>query len=80
MTVHGTARFATRSELRAGDLLERWKPGEPTEGLMLGWWYEDEYDFQPITYDGDLHQLIVGGTGGGKFTTALAPHAAGKRP
>ncbi len=40
---------------------------------MLGWWHESRYDFAPITYSGDLHQLIVGGTGGGKFTTAVAP-------
>src|SRR5262249_41056308 len=48
-------------------------PGSAPDGLMLGWWHESEYDFAPISYTGDLHQLIVGGTGGGKFTSAIAP-------
>lgn len=79
MTVHGTARFATRQELKDAGLLGGWTPGAPADGLMLGWWYEDRYDFEPITYRGDLHQLIVGGTGGGKFTTAIAPLLLGSR-
>jgi type IV secretory pathway TraG/TraD family ATPase VirD4 len=73
MTVHGTARFATRGELEKAGLLCDWTPGVAPGGLLLGWWRESEYDFAPITYDGDLHQIIVGGTGGGKFTTAIAP-------
>lgn len=73
MTVHGTARFATRQELEAAGLLGNWTPGGAADGLMLGWWYESQFDFEPIAYRGDLHQLIVGGTGGGKFTTAIAP-------
>lgn len=43
------------------------------DGLMVGWWYDTAHDFEPLAYRGDLHQLIVGGVGGGKFTTALAP-------
>ncbi len=73
MTVHGTARFATRGELERSDLLGGWTPEGPPGGLMLGWWWENPYDFAPIAYNGDLHQIIVGGTGGGKFTTAIAP-------
>jgi type IV secretion system protein VirD4 len=73
MSVHGTARFATRGELERAGLLSAWKPEAPPDGLMLGWWWESRYDFAPIAYRGDLHQLIVGGTGGGKFTTAIAP-------
>src|ERR1700739_3674807 len=77
MTVHGTARFATRRELQNGGLLGEWAAGSAPDGLILGWWYESEYDFAPISYTGDLHQLIVGGTGGGKFTTAIAPMLLG---
>jgi type IV secretion system protein VirD4 len=74
MSVHGTARFATRDELERTGLLGDWTPGAaPPGGLLLGWWWESPYDFAPITYSGDLHQIIVGGTGGGKFTTAIAP-------
>jgi type IV secretion system protein VirD4 len=73
MSVHGTARFATRWELQRADLLRSLRPEELPDGLMVGWWYEDSYDFAPISYQGDLHQLIVGGIGGGKFTTAIAP-------
>lgn len=74
MSVHGTARFATRSELERAGLLRQWATTEARpDGLMLGWWFESRYDFAPISYEGDLHQLIVGGTGGGKFTTAIAP-------
>lgn len=79
MSVHGTARFAERDELRKAKLIRDRPPGELPEGLMVGWWFEDQYDFTPIEYDGDLHQLIVGGTGGGKFTTALAPMLLGSR-
>jgi type IV secretion system protein VirD4 len=77
MSVHGTARFATRGELRDAGLLRSRPAGEFTEGLMVGWWFGDKYDFEPIEYDGDLHQLIAGGTGGGKFTTAIAPMLLG---
>lgn len=90
MSVHGTARFATQSEVRKAGLLSQARPGEMPDGLMVGWWLEEEHDFddsiddddpepvtfedfEPITYSGDLHQLIVGGTGGGKFTSAIAP-------
>ncbi|WP_444770595.1 type IV secretory system conjugative DNA transfer family protein [Rhodopseudomonas sp. NSM] len=73
MGVHGTARFAFRQELEAAELLSPWQPGSVPEGLLVGWWYENEYEFAPITYKGDLHQLIVGGIGGGKFTTCIAP-------
>ena len=69
MTVHGTARFATRGEVEQAGLIGDWA----SYSLLLGWWYESEYNFLPITYAGDLHQIIVGGTGGGKFTTAIAP-------
>ncbi|MFT3941563.1 type IV secretory system conjugative DNA transfer family protein [Rhodopseudomonas sp.] len=73
MGVHGTARFASRDELEAAELLPRWEPGSVPDGLLVGWWFESEHDFAPITYKGDLHQLIVGGIGGGKFTTCIAP-------
>src|SRR5882757_8269455 len=73
MSVHGTARFATRQELRTAGLLGGGTSQPAPDGLMLGWWFESRYDFEPITYGGDLHQLIVGGMGGGKFTTAIAP-------
>jgi type IV secretion system protein VirD4 len=73
MSVFGTARFATREELREADLLRDRGPGEMPDRLLLGWWYESKHDFEPIEYGGDLHQLIIGGTGSGKFTTALAP-------
>lgn len=79
MSVHGTARFAERDELRKAKLVRERPPGEFPEGLMVGWWFEDQYDFTPIEYNGDLHQLIVGGTGGGKFTTALAPLLLGSQ-
>jgi type IV secretory pathway TraG/TraD family ATPase VirD4 len=77
MSVHGTARFATRDELREVGLLRSRPPGTFSEGLMVGWWFADLHDFEPIEYEGDLHQLIVGGTGGGKFTTAIAPMLLG---
>jgi type IV secretion system protein VirD4 len=73
MSVHGTARFAERGELERAGLVGDWAPQAPLPGLLLGWWFASEYDFAPIGYSGDLHQLIVGGPGGGKFTTALAP-------
>ncbi|WP_027547617.1 type IV secretory system conjugative DNA transfer family protein [Bradyrhizobium sp. WSM2254] len=79
MSVHGTARFADRDELRKAKLVRDRPPGDLPEGLMVGWWFEDQYDFTPIEYSGDLHQLIVGGTGGGKFTTAIAPMLLGSR-
>jgi type IV secretory pathway TraG/TraD family ATPase VirD4 len=77
MSVHGTARFATRDELRMAGLLRSRPAGTFPEGLMVGWWFADLHDFEPIEYQGDLHQLIVGGTGGGKFTTAIAPMLLG---
>lgn len=77
MSVHGTARFAERDELRKAKLVRERPPGEFPEGLMVGWWFKDQYDYTPIEYNGDLHQLIVGGTGGGKFTTAIAPMLLG---
>lgn len=46
---------------------------------MVGWWFEDMYDFAPIEYAGELHQLIVAGTGGGKFTTGIATTLLGSR-
>jgi type IV secretory pathway TraG/TraD family ATPase VirD4 len=58
-------------------LLRSRPAGAFPEGLMVGWWFEDLHDFEPIEYQGDLHQLIVGGTGGGKFTTAIAPMLLG---
>lgn len=77
MSVHGTARFATRDELRRAGLIQGRPSGEFPEALMVGWWFADARDFEPLEYGGDLHQLIVGGTGGGKFTTALAPMLLG---
>jgi type IV secretory pathway TraG/TraD family ATPase VirD4 len=77
MTTHGTARFAERDELRAADLIAPEPDGDAGRGLLTGWWFESRYDFQPIRYDGDLHQLIVAGTGGGKFTTAIGPMLLG---
>jgi type IV secretion system protein VirD4 len=73
MTTHGTARIADWNDLRHAGLATDWKPGSMPDGLLIGWWHSSQYDFGPITYKGDLHQLIVGGIGGGKFTTALAP-------
>src|SRR5258708_5699620 len=74
MSVHGTARFATREELRNEGILHWGGVGIKGKGLLVGWWIEDPvYDFEPLSYGGDLHQLIVGGPGGGKFTTAIAP-------
>ncbi|WP_375414135.1 type IV secretory system conjugative DNA transfer family protein [uncultured Bradyrhizobium sp.] len=78
MSVHGTASFATRHELIGNDLIV---PGVDDEdsgkGIFIGWWREHSRDYRRIEYAGDLHQLIVGGTGGGKFTTALAPMLLG---
>jgi type IV secretion system protein VirD4 len=71
MTVHGSARFATFAELNAAGMIG--VTGLPDSGLMIGYWFENEHFFRPIVYQGDLHQLIIGGTGGGKFTTAIAP-------
>ncbi|MEJ0076832.1 MAG: type IV secretory system conjugative DNA transfer family protein [Alphaproteobacteria bacterium] len=68
MTVHGTARWAEREELQAGGYLPAFSRA-PAGQLLVGFWN----DLTAIRYSGDLHQLIVGGTGGGKFTTALAP-------
>jgi type IV secretory pathway TraG/TraD family ATPase VirD4 len=73
MSVYGTARFAAKDDLRAAGLIKDRPPGSYPQGLMIGWWIDDIDSFQPIEYTGDLHQLIVAGTGGGKFTTALAP-------
>jgi hypothetical protein len=42
MSVHGTARFATRPELERAGLLP---PGTPSSGLTLGSRFEDRYDF-----------------------------------
>src|SRR5262249_50627427 len=72
MSVHGTARFAERDDLVKAKLVRNRPPGEFPEGLMVGWWFEDMYDYTPIEYVGDQHQLIVAGTGGGKFTTGIA--------
>jgi type IV secretion system protein VirD4 len=71
MSVHGTARWASWDELRDHKLL-----GSRT-GLFLGFAYLNEHVFEPLRYSGDLHQLIVAGTGGGKFTNALAPMLLG---
>jgi type IV secretion system protein VirD4 len=79
MAVHGTARFAERVDLEKAKLVRNRAPGEFPEGLMVGWWFEDMYDFVPIEYAGDQHQLIVAGTGGGKFTTGIAPMLLGSR-
>ena len=79
MSVYGTARFAEKEDLRAAGLIKDRAPGEYPNGLMIGWWIDDIYSFQPIEYTGDLHQLIVAGTGGGKFTTALAPLIMGSK-
>ena len=51
MTVHGTARFATQDELTENGLLGDWTPQAAPDGLMLGWWWESEYDFAPIRYE-----------------------------
>jgi type IV secretion system protein VirD4 len=77
MSVHGTAAFAERQELRDAGLIRSRKPGEVPDRLMVGYWLHDMNDYEPVEYSGDLHQLIVGGTGGGKFTTALAPMLLG---
>jgi type IV secretion system protein VirD4 len=77
MSVHGTARFSVREEVRDAGLIRSRKPGEVPDRLMVGYWLQTMGDFEPIEYGGDLHQLIVGGTGGGKFTTALAPMLLG---
>jgi type IV secretion system protein VirD4 len=79
MSVHGTARFALRDEVRQAGLVCGRQPGEFPDGLMVGWWIAGTDDFEPIEYAGDLHQLIVGGTGGGKFTTALGPLLLGSQ-
>src|SRR5882757_9066818 len=68
MTVHGTARWAEREELRAQGYLPEFSRA-PAGQLLVGFWN----DLTAIRFSGDLHQLIVGGTGGGKFTTALGP-------
>jgi type IV secretion system protein VirD4 len=68
MTVHGTARWTEREELHAQGYLPE-QSRAPAGQLLVGFWN----DWTAIRYGGDLHQLIVGGTGGGKFTTALAP-------
>lgn len=75
MTVHGTARYAEKWELGLNHLVA--ENGRKPDGLLLGFWFESQYAFEPIRYAGDLHQLIVAGTGGGKFTTALAPMLLG---
>jgi hypothetical protein len=48
-------------------LYDRWVTGNAFNvgSLLVGWW-ESQYD--PVEYSGDMHQLIVAGTGGGKFT------------
>ena len=75
MTVHGTARFAKREEMSEAGLLT----GFRGDGLLVGMNVisEDDAQFEPIRYSGDLHQLIVAGTGGGKFTSAIAPMLMG---
>jgi type IV secretion system protein VirD4 len=73
MSVHGSARFATREDMQAAGLLFSTDTMHMPRGLFLGFWYRDEDMFEPIRYGGDLNQLIVGGVGGGKFTTAIAP-------
>src|SRR4051812_41256620 len=72
--VFGTAKWAEVHELRQARLLRPFQATEPHQGLFLGFWREPYYspDFEPIRYQGDLHQLTVAGTGGGKFTSALA--------
>jgi type IV secretion system protein VirD4 len=74
LSVHGTARFATEDELGEQALILN-GPGlsAACRGVHLGQWFNSKYNFQPVRYAGDLHQLIVAGTGGGKFTTAIAP-------
>jgi type IV secretion system protein VirD4 len=67
MSVHGTAHWGNRADLKAAGLTGR------KSGLMIGWWVDGKNPDDPVRYDGDLHQLIVGGVGGGKFTTAIAP-------
>jgi type IV secretion system protein VirD4 len=48
--------------------------------MYVGLWWENKHNFEPIRYNGDLHQLIVAGTGGGKFTTAIAPFLIASDP
>ena len=78
MSVHGTARFATRNELERAKLLRSWSP-EATGQAHARLAVRKPLDFAPSSYQGDLHQLIVGGSGGGKFTTAIAPMLLGRR-
>lgn len=77
MTTHGSARFASQEDLAAAKIMGDWVPGTAPDGLLVGWHRQSDYAFEPITYKGDLHQLIVAGIGGGKFTTALAPMLLG---
>lgn len=71
MSVHGTAHWGERAEVTQAGFLGR------TSGLMIGWWQDDRGPPGPFRYEGDLHQLIVAGVGGGKFTTAIAPMLLG---
>lgn len=82
MSVHGTARFATRQDAEEAGLLGGHTRSvednvRHISGMLIGFWHEGADKYEPLQYRGDLHQLVVAGTGGGKFTSAIAPMLLG---
>ncbi|MBR2118594.1 MAG: type IV secretory system conjugative DNA transfer family protein [Afipia sp.] len=73
MTTFGSARVAAHQELLLAGLIRRDNLSDhETEGLMIGSVFNGREEHF-LRYKGQLHQLIIGGTGGGKFVSALGP-------
>jgi len=70
--VHGTARFATEAEIRAGGLLPR-KGKPPNSGIIVGGWTHKNGALSYLTHTGKTHVLCLGPTRSGKTAGCLTP-------
>jgi type IV secretion system protein VirD4 len=70
--IHGTARFATEADIRAGGLLPR--RGEPPRtGIIVGGWNHPNRSLSYLTHTGKTHVLCLGPTRSGKTWGCMNP-------
>ena len=70
--VHGTARFQTEREIRAGGLLPR-EHGGPHSGVYVGGWMDAKGRTHYLRHDGPEHCIVIAPTRSGKGVGNVLP-------
>lgn len=69
--IHGTARFQSEGEIRAGELLPA--KGKPGAGVYVGGWSDAKEEVHYLRHDGPEHCIIIAPTRSGKGVGNIVP-------